>query len=220
MYGWTRIPYTLDLRMVDPGDDQRSEHLADTPLPASPGRFESWQGVQIYRLNRPVVHCFVHWGTYNGILLQIAQFLQVHLRSLTGVHHLQAPLVGLHEAEEAIVLQYVNDRLPRNSLQDIGHGSPFQAVSNAPPRAPEVSRRVHRVVPHLNRCQVLRKARVANYCFLQADRCLVFFNNVLWPEQDQTARRIAHGCYLKIVATPPLDERVSTKGCVQFRCLG
>ena len=131
-----------------------------------------------------------------------------------GIHHLH--LVGLHEAEE------VNDLHPASTEQLIilDMEVHVQAVSNAPPRAPEVSRRVHRAVPHLSRCQVLRIARVANYCFLQADRCLVFFNNVLWPGQDQAARRIAHGCYLKIVATPPLDERVSTKGCVQFRCLG
>ena len=130
-----------------------------------------------------------------------------------GIHHLQAPLVGLHEAEE------VNDLHPASTEQLIilDMEVHVQAVSNAPPRAPEVSRRVHRAVPHFSRSQVLR---IELYCFLQTDRCLVFFNNVLWPEQDQTARRIAHGCYLKIVATPPLDERVSTKGCVQFRCFG
>ena len=61
--------------------DQRSVDWAETPIPDSPSGFEDWQGVQIYRLNRPVVHCFIRWGTYNGILLQIAQFLQEHLRN-------------------------------------------------------------------------------------------------------------------------------------------
>lgn len=202
----------------DSDGDQRSVDWAETPIPDSPSGFEDWQGVQIYRLNRPVVHCFIRWGTYNGILLQIAQFLQEHLRNLVGIHHLQATLTGLHEAEEAIILQHVSDLQLASTEQLIIIDTEihFQARSSSIPRAPETRRNVHRVVPHLTRSHVLRLAKLANYCFLQADRCLVFFNNVLWPEQDLGVRRIEHGCYLRIVATPPLDETVSTETALNF----
>lgn len=45
------------------------DQQTDTSLPDSLTQFEQWQGVQVYSLGRPVVHCFVRWGTYNVILM-------------------------------------------------------------------------------------------------------------------------------------------------------
>lgn len=201
----------------DEGDDN-SEHTADTSVPASPSQFEHWQGVQIYRLNRPVVHCFVRWGTYNSILYDVAKFLREHLRNLIGIHNIQALLAGQHEAEDSVILQYVDDLALGSTEQLIVLDVEvhFQIPPAGLLRAPEVSRRVHRIVPQITRTHVLRIARLANYCFLQGDRCLVFYNNDIWPEQDQSAKYLKHGDYLKVVATPPVDQNVPTETALNF----
>ena len=80
-------------------------------------------------------------------------------------------------------------------------------------RAP---RKVHRVVPQFTRAFVLRLARLSNYCFLQGDRCLVYFNLELWAEQDTRVRSVQHGTYLRVVATPPLDSTLTTEVALNF----
>ena len=200
----------------DPGDDQG--FVSDTSVPDSPAQFEQWQGVHVYRLGRPVVHCFVRWGTYNSILHDIARFMQEHLRNLVGIHHIQAVLAGQHEAEESIILQYTTD-LPLGSTEQLiilDVEVHFQSLPDGILRAPEVTRRAHRVVPQVTRQYILRLARLANYCLLQGDRCLVFYNGVLWREQDQRVRPIQHGCYLKVTATPPLDAAIPTEVALNF----
>ena len=124
------------------GDDN-SEHTAGTPVPDSPSQFEHWQGVQIYRLNRHVVHCFVRWGTYNSIFHDIASFLREHLRNLIGIHNVQAILAGQHEAEDSVILQYVDDLALGSTEQLIilDVEVHFQVPPFGTLRAPEVSRR-------------------------------------------------------------------------------
>ena len=199
-------------------EDGGSEHTTDTSIPGSLAQFEQWQGVQIYRLGRSVVHCFLRWDTYNSILHDIARFLREHLRNLVGIHHVQAVLAGQHEAEDSIILQYVNDLTlgSTEQLVILDVEVHFQPLPDNMLRSPEVSRRVHRVVPQLSRQHVLRLARLANYCFLQGDRCLVYLNNVLWHEQDSRVHSVQHGCYLKVVATPPVDMSVSTDVALGF----
>ena len=199
-------------------DAQPSDRATDTSIPDSPAQFENWQGVQIYRLGRHVTHCFVRWGTYNSILHDIARFLREHLRNLVGIHHVQTPLAGQHEAEDSIILQHVDDLAPGSLEQLIilDVEVHFQQPAEGMLRAPEVSRRVHRIVSQVSRSHVLRLARLANYCFLQGDRCLVFHNNALWPEQDVSVHTVQHGCYLKVVATPPLDHTVTTETALNF----
>ena len=210
-------------RSSDNGEDdfdygEDTGHLTDTSLPDSMTQFEQWQGVQVYRLGRPVVHCFLRWGTYNAILHEIAHFLGEHLRNLIGIHHVQCALVGQHEAEESVILQYVND-LPYGSSEKLiilDVEVHFPALTDGLMRAPEVSRRVHRVVPHFSRAYVLRLARLFNYCLLQGDRCLVYWDLSLWPEQDTRVRTTQHGTYLRVVATPPIDQNVPIDTALQF----
>ena len=199
-------------------DGDVSEHTTDTSMPGSLSQFEQWQGVQIYRLGRPVVHCFVRWGTYNSIMHDIAHFLREHLRNLIGLHHVQAILAGQHEAEDSIILQYVNDLAlgSTEQLVILDVEVHFQPLPDGMLRAPEVSRRVHRVVSQLSRPHILRLARLANYCFLQGDRCLVYHNNAHWHEQDLRVRSVQHGCYFKVVATPPIDNTLATHDALHF----
>lgn len=198
--------------------DEGQDQLTDTSIPNSLTQFEHWQGLQVYRLGRPMVHCFVRWGTYNVILHEVAHFLGEHLRNLTGIHHVQCALVGQHEAEESIILQHVGD-LPLGSTEQLvilDVEVHFQTLPAGLLRAPEVTRRVHRAVPQFTRAFVLRLARLSNYCFLQGDRCLVYFNLELWAEQDTRVRSVQHGTYLRVVATPPLDSSLSTEVALNF----
>ena len=71
-------------------------------------------------------------------------------------------------------------------------------------------------MPQFTRAFVLRLARLSNYCFIQGDRCLVYWNLELWAEQDTRVRTVQHGTYLKVVATPPLDSTVPTDVAFNF----
>ena len=211
-----RRPREHDAEDHDFDDDQ--DQLTDTSLPASLTQFEHWQGLQVYRLGRPIVHCFVRWGTYNVILHEVAHFLGEHLRNLIGIHHVQCALVGQHEAEESIILQHVGD-LPYGSTEQLvilDVEVHFQTLPTGLLRAPEVTRKVHRVVPQITRAFVLRLARLSNYCLLQGDRCLVHINHELWAEQDARVRTVQHGTYLRVVATPPLDSTLTTEVALGF----
>lgn len=144
--------------------EDASGFATDTSMPDELTQFEHWQGVQIYRLGKHVVHCFVRWGTYNSILRDIALFLREHLRNLVGSHNVQAMLAGQHEAEDSVILQYVNDFVPGSTEQLIilDVEVHFQTPAEGFLRAPEVSRHVHRIVPHVSHTFVLRLARLAN----------------------------------------------------------
>jgi len=97
--GTNRHPWGEEEELYD--FDQQT----DASLPDSLTQFEQWQGVQVYSLGHPVVHCSVRWCTYNVILHELAHFLREHLRNLIGIHHVQCALAGQHEAEESIILQ-------------------------------------------------------------------------------------------------------------------
>ena len=206
-------PESLDFEQ-----DQDSQHLSDTSIPGSTSQFEDWQGLHIYRLDRTIVHCFLRWGSYNAILQQVVHFLQEHLRNIVGIHHVHVALTGQHEAEESVILQYVSDIPPGSTEKLVIVDSEIRHNFMPPglPRAPDISRKVYKILPHVTREYLLRLVRLANYCFLQAERCLVFINNEIWPEQDRTIKHARHGDFFRIVASSPLDTSVSTEIALNF----
>ena len=206
-------PESLDFEQ-----DQDSQHLSDTSIPGSTSQFEDWQGLHIYRLDRTIVHCFLRWGSYNAILQQVVHFLQEHLRNIVGIHHVHVALTGQHEAEESVILQYVSDIPPGSTEKLVIVDSEIHHNFMPPglPRAPDISRKVYKILPHVTREYLLRLVRLANYCFLQAERCLVFINNEIWPEQDRTVKHARHGDFFRIVASSPLDTSVSTEIALNF----
>lgn len=76
-----------------------------------------------------------------------------------------------------------------------------------------MTRKVHRFLPHVTREYILRLARLANYYFLQADKCLVFLN---LTAQDCTVKSARHGDYFRVVETSTLDTSVSTESALNF----
>ena len=70
---------------------------------------EVMEGVHVYSLARPTRHVFVRWTTYNAVLMDLARQLRLRLRDVIGLHYLAAPTVDQHDAEEGVILQYVND---------------------------------------------------------------------------------------------------------------
>ena len=92
-----------DLRGNMPDEDAPSPDDGDFSSDEDP------QALHVFRLGRPHVFGHVDWRTYHTVLRDVARLVRMPLNVLTGFHHMQVRLDGLHDMEEAIILQHIND---------------------------------------------------------------------------------------------------------------
>ena len=164
---------------------------------------EVMEGVHVYSLNRHTRHFFVRWTTYNAVLMDLARQLRIRLRDVIGIHYLAAPTVDQHDAEEGVILQYVND---------IPIGSPSKLVLidveiHFHASTPTVNRQVHQLPSRISRDGLLDRLHFSDYCTRYADRCLLYWNNLAWPAADLHEYDTQHGLYLRVVIYP-LDDQI------------
>jgi len=162
-------------------------------------------GVQIHRLGHQQSHGRIRWDTIDHVLLDVSRLLQLPADDLVNFHHLQINPVDQTDWEESIIVQHVGD-IPAGSTErlvliDIEMHQPHRGSTM--PRAPPVSRQVHRVIPTLVRRHVLALTHTAGYCDWHQQDCIVFHNHEIWLQQDQGPRRIEQGAYFRIILPPP-----------------
>ena len=203
-------PATVDVNhsCLEQNQDDSPSAQDDDPDSQSPG-MESTDhihtGVHIHRLGHQQCHGRIRWDTIDHVLLDVSRLLQIPSDDLVNFHHLQINPVNQTAWEESIIVQHVGD-IPAGSTErlvliDIEmHQS---QRGDAMPRAPPVSRQVHRVLPTLVRRHVLILTRTAGYCDWHQQHCIVFHNHEIWLQQDNGPRRIEHGAYFRIVLPPP-----------------
>ena len=146
----------------------------------------------------------MRWTTYNAVLMDLARQMRIPLRDVIGIHYLAAPTVDQHGAEEGVILQYVND---------IPIGSPSKLVlidveMHFHASTPTLNRQVHQLPPRISRDGLLDRLHFSDYCTRQADRCLLFWNNIEWQAAtDPHEYDTQHGLYLRVVVSP-LDDQM------------
>ena len=71
--------------------DATSQEIGETPQ-MNP---EAEVGVHVFRLHQPDAHCFVSWESYRSILFDITNCLNLPRNSVTVLHYLRDPPVGI-----------------------------------------------------------------------------------------------------------------------------
>eukprot|EP00435_Cladocopium_sp_Y103_P030221 s2897_g7.t1 len=203
--------HEYDEEMNGPGDasgDAPMEGDPDdapdvSPSPSTPAADP--QGLHILRLGHPPSFGYVDWRSYFVILREAAQTVGVPFTQFVGFHYMQHPLVGQAEAEETIILQHVNDIAvgSEEKLIVIDVVMHLTGEQRGVPFAPEVTRRVYKVLPWLARQHVLATAGVAAYCQWMNDQCVVHRNGRIWHLADAQLHEIQHGTYIRIQVPPP-----------------
>ena len=126
----------LDFELEDQADlDVTSQHEEATQT-ADP---EHEIGVHVYRLHEPNGHCFVSWESYRTILLDVINCLQLQRNSITVLHYLRVPPVGIQQdIEESVIIQGVHD-IPAGSNERLVlvdqeiHYHPLRSGRHVPP---------------------------------------------------------------------------------------
>ena len=206
-----------DFTCNDVHDDEMPEHddshdiepedlESQVPSPSAGSTPASHQGVHIHRLGHNQIFARPRWDTVEHILWDVALIVGIPFDQLSHCHHLHLAPNDVAEHEDSIIIQHINDIPPAGSteqmvLVDVEMHS--QQSSSVVPRAPAVSRQVHRVVPTLVRRHLLLLTRTAAYCDWHPQECIVFCNRHVWNEHDIGPRRITHGMYFRIILPPP-----------------
>jgi hypothetical protein len=201
-------PAVVNQSCIEPDQDESPTEQDDDPEMPSQSNASTdhtHTGVHIHRLGHQQCHGRIRWDTIDHVLIDVSRLLQLPVDDLVNFHHLQINPVDQTEWEESIIVQHVGD-IPAGSTErlvliDIEMHQPRRG--NALPRAPPVSRQVHRVIPTLVRRHVLVMTHTAGYCDWHQQDCIVFHNQEIWLQQDHGPRRIEHGAYFRIIIPPP-----------------
>ena len=188
-------------------DEEQPGDGSPVPSPSVASTLHARQGVHIHRLGHTQIFGRPRWDTVDHVLYDIAILVGEPFDHLMHCHHLQVAPDDVAPHEDSIIVQHVNDIPPGSTeklvLVDIEMHT--RQHSEAAPRAPVVSRQVHRVVPTMVRRHLLHITRTVAYCDWHPHECLVFCNRILWHLHDLGPRRIAHGMYFRVVLPPPLS---------------
>lgn len=190
----------------DPEHELGNEDVeSQVPSPSVDSTPALHQGVHIHRLGHNQIFARPRWDTVEHILWDVALIVGVPFEQLSHCHHVQVAPNDVAEHEDSVIIQHIHD-VPAGSteqlvLVDVEMHS--QQSNSVMPRAPAVSRQVHRVVPTLVRRHLLLLTRTAAYCDWHPQDCIVFCNREVWNENDHGPRRITHGMYFRIILPPP-----------------
>ena len=130
-----------------------------------------------------------------AVLDGIIRELRLPRPEIRCFHTLRVTPIGVrHDAEEAVILQAVND-IPAGSndklvLIDIEiHFHPLPSGLVVPTAA---SRKVLRVNPTIHRNQILLQLGYYDYCQFLQNRCIMHTNHLHWAASDRTVHHIHH----------------------------
>ena len=203
----------------DQRDGNDDDHDPEPPVPSDGGfsSDEDPQALHIYRLGRPHVFGHVDWNTYRTVLRDAAQLVRMHINVLTGFHYMRASLDGLQDAEEAIILQHINDIAvgSEEKLVIVDVAMHTRANPGQVPPAPTITRTVHKVLPQLARQHILTIAGVDSYCDWVQHQCIVYLNHQVWEHRDNSLKHILHGMYIKVTIPPPPSPHWNTVAAVR-----
>ena len=198
-----------------PQDDGPEDHDPGTPDSSSselPRDILTLLNCYIYRLNHPPLHLFLNYVSGVPLLIELAHVLRVPRESFVASYPVWVRMVGQAQEDWSIIVQHLDD-IPAASTERLvilDVEVHFPHMAGRVPAFPATIRRVLRVPPLLTRQDVLRYAGVYQYCVVQHDSCLVYFNNEGWPILRPGPRQVQHGTYLRANVPPASDGTLNT----------
>ena len=198
-----------------PQDDGPEDHDPGTPDSSSsdlPRDILTLLNCYIYRLNHPPLHLFLNYVSGVPLLIELAHVLRVPRESFVASYPVWVRMVGQAQEDWSIIVQHLDD-IPAASTERLvilDVEVHFPHMVGRVPAFPAATRRVLRVPPFITRQDVLRYAGVSQYCVVQHDSCLVYFNNEGWPILGPGPRQVQHGTYLRAIVPPASDGTLNT----------
>jgi len=205
---------TVTQAMQDESDHDRSAPSSSGPVTSShspvmqsPSESAARQDVIIFHLQDPPIRAFLDWGDYESMMTELAHHFAVHRQGVVDAYEIAIPLSGMPPDVYPIIAQLLPDiALGQDAklvLFDLElHGHKVEPHFRLGP----ITRRFVLPVPlRADRNGILTLANVDKYCHAEGGRCLVFFNDVRWPDYDLDFRPFSHGDAIRI-AIPPSDR--------------
>ena len=173
----------------------------------APQSSEDRQEVVLYHLMHPPFQVFLLWSSYEGMVSEIANHYSRDRREVVDAYEVVANVRGLSVNVVPIVVHLAGDVLVGQTVILVLCDTEFHAHPSQHnfQTGPDLSRQVMRVPNPLARHTLLQLANVQRHCQNEQGRCIVFHNNVRWPDHEEGPRVVAHGDYLRI-AVPPSDS--------------
>ena len=174
-----------------------------------PSSTEHRQEVVMFHLQDDPIRAFLDWTDYDTMIREIGYHYSVNPDAVVDAYEINVPLRGIPEEAVPIIVHLFPDIGAEHFasavlvLLDIDlHGHISEANFRT---GPTTQRFVLQVPEWSSRATILFLANVALYCRLEGGRCLVWHDELRWPDYDLELRRIAHGDYIRI-AIPPTQR--------------
>eukprot|EP00435_Cladocopium_sp_Y103_P026265 s2233_g6.t1 len=185
----------------------------DAGDPDGQGASDQRQSALRYHLADNPIHTMLFWTDFEHLMQDIAWHYGIQRHDLYDCYELTVRPVDIPEGTAPLIVHFVNG-FPHGAnmaliLLDVEiHGNVDDPNFFT---APEIRRRVLAVPTPLSRDTLLIYANTFEFCRIERHRCLIEFNRIVWPLQNNIPVVIAHGDYVKIILPPPQRCRASTR---------
>eukprot|EP00435_Cladocopium_sp_Y103_P015908 s2948_g3.t3 len=208
----TEDPDDEQSEVTPPEDDSGAPAGND---PEDPEDFDAHhrQSALMYHLVDNPIHTMLFWTDFERLMRDIAWHYNIQRHDLYDCYELTVRPPDIPEGTAPLIVHFVND-FPHGAnmaliLLDVEiHGNQEDPNFYT---APEVRRHVLAVPTALTHDNLLIFADTFEYCRIERHRCLIEFNRLPWPQQQEVPIVAAHGDYAKIIVPPPHKCRASTR---------
>ena len=168
--------------------------------------------VTLYRLDRPTISVWMRWRRYPDLLQDVLAATAIHPSDMVALHPLLVKPVGESLVEFSVILQQQGDVLPGSDDSLVLIDTVFHQQGAVGQRFADTigDRQVIKVPLQVSRQGLLYFARVANYCELSRNTCLVSHNHQIWNAQAAEVKTLLHGSYCRIQVPPSNIHGVET----------
>ena len=169
------------------------------------------QEVILYHLNDAPLRVFLDWTTYDSMLTEIAGHYARPVVDVVDAYKVTPHPDDTPPGVVPVIVHMLNDiamgQQARLALLDVElHGHSFEAHYAI---GPSTTRYVVCLPIQCHRSAVLAVADLDRYCMQERDTCLVWHQQIYWPDTDAQPHVLLHGQYFR-VAAPPSSRFVCT----------
>eukprot|EP00435_Cladocopium_sp_Y103_P039561 s3226_g10.t1 len=187
--------------------------------PHPPSDEEGRQDVYLFHLADPPIRAMLIWTDYDLMIQEISRHFQLQQGMVVDAYEVAVPLPDLPDSAAAAVVHLLPDLpmgrqlcLPIFDIETHGHRIERHFKTGL-----AVERFVLPTPRRISRNGLLVLVNLDQYCEFERGRCIVYLNQVRWPDTDQGFRDISSGDYFRI-AVPP-SEHYDCETSVMVQCL-
>ena len=183
-----------------------------SPSEAVPTQVEEMKRINIYRLDRLPISVWVRWHQFSHLLQDVLQAAGLVPSELVALHPVLVKPPGEAAQEVSVIVQQQGDIAPGSTDTLVLLDTVFHQQGPVSPAFADIhiDRKVLKTPSPITRLGLLQLARVANYCEVTRNACLVSANHLAWALQFALPKTLLHGTYCRIQVLPPRTHGVDT----------